>query len=189
MTQKKKKGTIRGRLSDGTPNPIDRYVGTRVRLRRCMLGLSQERLAEELGITFQQVQKYEKGLNRIGASRLWDLAQVLGVSVDFFFDKMDEVSQNSSPRNISGFRLSDVDDLPFISPDILSRRDVIELIRYYTQITNPKISHNVLELIKSLSSIDDMYNYSIDDTCTDFGDDQIIQYQPYPKNGIDDKRD
>ena len=75
------KGNIRGRLADGTPNPIDLHVGKRVNLRRTMMGMSQERLASELGITFQQVQKYEKGLNRIGASRLWDLAQVLGVNV------------------------------------------------------------------------------------------------------------
>ena len=83
------KGNIRGRLADGTPNPIDLHVGKRVNLRRTMMGMSQERLASELGITFQQVQKYEKGLNRIGASRLWDLAQVLGVGVEFFYENMD----------------------------------------------------------------------------------------------------
>ena len=68
------------------PNPIDVHVGSRVRFRRMLLGMSQEKLGERLGLTFQQVQKYEKGINRIGASRLFDLAQVLGVSVQFFYD-------------------------------------------------------------------------------------------------------
>ncbi len=182
MAQKQKKGTIRGRLSDGTPNPIDTYVGSRVRLRRSMLGLSQERLAEELGITFQQVQKYEKGLNRIGASRLWDLAQVLGVSVDFFFDKMDETYQNSSPRNISGLRLSDSDDLPFINPDILMRRDVMDLVRYYIKIEDPKISRNILELVKSLTPDDNFY---INDS--DIDDEVPVQYQGMPISDFADK--
>src|SRR5262245_12311683 len=69
------------------PNPIDVHVGSRVRFRRMLLGMSQEKLGEKLGLTFQQVQKYEKGINRIGASRLFDLAQVLGVSVQFFYEE------------------------------------------------------------------------------------------------------
>ncbi|MGA7117310.1 MAG: helix-turn-helix transcriptional regulator, partial [Hyphomicrobium sp.] len=69
-------------------NPIDKHVGERVRMRRMLLGMSQERLGEKLGLTFQQVQKYEKGVNRIGASRLFDLAQVLGVPIQYFYDSM-----------------------------------------------------------------------------------------------------
>src|ERR1700712_4768686 len=69
------------------PNPIDIHVGSRVRFRRMLLGMSQEKLGERLGLTFQQIQKYEKGINRIGASRLFDLAQVLGVSVQFFYEE------------------------------------------------------------------------------------------------------
>ncbi len=72
--------------SSRRPNPIDAHVGSRVRLRRMLLGMSQEKLGEHLGLTFQQVQKYEKGVNRIGASRLFDLAHVLGVPVQFFYD-------------------------------------------------------------------------------------------------------
>ena len=71
----------------GAPIPIDVHVGGRVRFRRMLLGMSQEKLGEKLGLTFQQVQKYEKGINRIGASRLFDLAQVLGVSVQFFYEE------------------------------------------------------------------------------------------------------
>src|ERR1700752_5241949 len=69
------------------PNPIDVHVGSRVRFRRMLLGMSQEKLGEKLGLTFQQIQKYEKGINRIGASRLLDLAQVLGVPVQFFYEE------------------------------------------------------------------------------------------------------
>ena len=69
-------------------NPIDVHVGSRVRLRRMLLGMSQEKLGEHLGLTFQQIQKYEKGINRIGASRLFDLSNVLGVPVQFFYEEL-----------------------------------------------------------------------------------------------------
>ena len=80
----------RGRLPSGKPNPVDVHVGGRVRLRRTLLGLSQEKLGEAIGLTFQQVQKYERGANRIGASRLWDLSRVLDVPVSYFFDEMED---------------------------------------------------------------------------------------------------
>ena len=80
----------RGRTEDGSPNPIDVHVGSRVKLRRTLLGLSQEKLGEAIGLTFQQVQKYERGLNRIGASRLFDISKVLEVPVGFFYEDMDK---------------------------------------------------------------------------------------------------
>src|SRR5689334_5684014 len=80
-----------GRPKIETPNPIDIRVGARLRLRRTMLGLSQEKLGEAIGLTFQQVQKYERGANRIGASRLYELSRVLDVPVSFFFDNTDPV--------------------------------------------------------------------------------------------------
>ena len=80
----------RGRTLNGEPNPIDVYIGQRIRVRRQLLGLSQEALAKKIGITFQQVQKYERGMNRIGASRLWDMMQVLGVDANYFFSGIDE---------------------------------------------------------------------------------------------------
>ena len=143
-------GIIRGRLSDGTPNPIDLYVGSRVRMRRSLLGMSQERLAEELGITFQQVQKYERGLNRIGASRLWDLAQVLGVNVDFFYQDIDQHTTDQSPRKIYA-RPTLSEDVCEFDMDVLLRRDVTTLLRAYTKITDPKIQRNVLDLVITLS--------------------------------------
>ncbi len=88
------------------PNPIDAHVGTRVRLRRMLLGMSQEKLGEHLGLTFQQVQKYEKGVNRIGASRLFDLSRVLAVPIQFFYDEAPaEISEPlTTPASRSGLR-------------------------------------------------------------------------------------
>lgn len=144
-------GNIRGRLADGTPNPIDLHVGKRMHLRRTMMGMSQERLASELGITFQQVQKYEKGLNRIGASRLWDVAQVLGVDVGFFYEDLDENSRDKSPRKISNhFQLSDGSE-EFFDMDAWLRKDVITLIKAYTKIKDPNIAKNVLNLVESMA--------------------------------------
>ena len=142
-------GSIRGRLSDGAPNPVDVHVGSQLKLRRILLGLSQERLAEELGITFQQVQKYEKGLNRIGASRLWDLAQVLGVSVDYFYENIDENSQNKSPRKISGQLLLS-DNTKEFDMGLLLNKDIRDLINAYTKISDSKIAKNVLNLVISM---------------------------------------
>ncbi|NCB09833.1 MAG: XRE family transcriptional regulator, partial [Bacteroidia bacterium] len=95
-----KEKSIRGRLN-GAPNPIDVYVGNRVRVRRTLLGISQEKLGKDLGLTFQQVQKYEKGLNRIGASRLWDLSRVLKTPVSFFYEGIDDDIESLSPRHIN----------------------------------------------------------------------------------------
>jgi transcriptional regulator with XRE-family HTH domain len=87
-------------VSKKSPNPIDKHVGARVRLRRTPVGMSQERLGDALGLTFQQVQKYEKGTNRIGASRLHDIAAVLGVEVEFFFQGL-EARPDADPARAS----------------------------------------------------------------------------------------
>ena len=149
MRQKNSKnGTIRGRLADGGANPIDLHVGKRLKRARLARGMSQERLAAEMNITFQQVQKYEKGLNRIGASRLWDLAQVLNVPISYFYEGMSEETQGMSPRKINILKDSDgnfrVDDLVLTPEDI-------EFIAYYKQIKNPIVIQNILNLIKSLT--------------------------------------
>ncbi len=148
---KLKNGTVRGRLADGAPNPIDVHVGTQLKLRRSLLGLSQERLADELGITFQQVQKYEKGLNRIGASRLWDLAQVLGVSVAYFYENLDENTRNKSPRKISN-QLILSDNAKEFDMSILLNKDIRDLVNAYAMIQDPKVAKNVLALVVSMAS-------------------------------------
>lgn len=87
------------------PSPIDVHVGTRIRLRRTLLGMSQERLGEALGLTFQQVQKYERGINRVGASRLFDLSRVLDVPISFFFDDMPDALSEAPGQQGRGARV------------------------------------------------------------------------------------
>lgn len=151
------KKSSRGRLADGRPNPIDVHVGSRIRLRRTLLGLSQEKLAEMLGLTFQQVQKYERGMNRVGASRLWDIGKVLEVPVGFFYEDMDEETSKESPmllnvENAGNYTI-------FINPpattsggcDPMLRQETIELVKAYYKIPNRKAAKNMFELIIAMS--------------------------------------
>lgn len=135
------------------PSPIDVHVGGRVRLRRTLMGMSQERLGEALGLTFQQVQKYERGVNCIGASRLFDLARVLDVPIGFFFDDMpDGVGGTTSgglPRRASVGGFADAQE--GFEDDTLHRRETLELVRAYYRITDPAVRKRVFDLIKSLT--------------------------------------
>ena len=140
-----------GTERESRPSPIDVHVGTRIRLRRTLLGMSQERLGEALGLTFQQVQKYERGVNRVGASRLFDLSRVLNVPISFFFDDMPETlstaySSTSQPRRMSGF----AEGQESFGDDAMNRRETLELVRAYYRITDPAVRKRVFDLIKSL---------------------------------------
>jgi transcriptional regulator with XRE-family HTH domain len=131
------------------PSPIDIHVGGRVRLRRTLLGLSQEKLGDALGLTFQQVQKYERGVNRIGASRLFDLSRVLDVPIGFFFDDMPDALGGSqhAVRRSYGF----AEQQEGFDDDTLHRRETLELVRAYYRINDPAVRKRVFELIKSLT--------------------------------------
>ncbi|SOC29730.1 helix-turn-helix domain-containing protein [Thalassospira xiamenensis] len=143
---KNTRGRGRGRTASGKPNPVDIHVGARVRLRRTLLGMSQEKLGEAIGLTFQQVQKYERGANRVGASRLYDLSRVLEVPVSFFFDDMpDEISSKSVHERRE---MSESPD-PFDN-DPMNRRETLELVRAYYRITDPTQRKRVFELVKSM---------------------------------------
>jgi transcriptional regulator with XRE-family HTH domain len=131
---------------EARPSPIDVHVGARIRLRRTLLGMSQERLGEALGLTFQQVQKYERGVNRVGASRLFDLSRVLDVPISFFFDDMPDTLTGTGARRNAGY--SDAQD-PF-GDDTMSRRETLELVRAYYRIADPALRKKVYELIKSM---------------------------------------
>ncbi len=146
--------SLRGRIEDNEPNPVDVHVGKRIRLRRTILHITQQQMADMLGLTFQQVQKYEKGMNRVGASRLWDISKVLNVSMNFFFEDMDNATAAQSPRMLSSnnddFLLSDQhDDLNFEDP--MKRAETLELVRAYYKIPNRAIAKNLFNLIVSLS--------------------------------------
>ena len=136
------------------PSPIDVHVGTRIRLRRTLLGMSQERLGEALGLTFQQVQKYERGVNRVGASRLFDLSRVLDVPISFFFDDMPE-SLATSFGGQSTRRAAGLPDTGEAFPDdTLNRRETLELVRAYYRITDPNVRKRMFDLIKSMGPTD-----------------------------------
>lgn len=127
------------------PNTMDAHVGARVRLRRMLLGMSQEKLGEHLGLTFQQVQKYEKGVNRIGASRLFDLARVLGVPVQFFYDE--------APADVTGApAAAGFAEQPHESyvVEFLSTREGLELNKAFVKISDPKVRRSIVELVRAL---------------------------------------
>ena len=139
-----------GAEKESRPSPIDVHVGARIRLRRTLLGMSQERLGEALGLTFQQVQKYERGVNRVGASRLFDLSRVLDVPISFFFDDMPD-SLTASFGGQSGRRSAHFTDAQEgFGDDPLNRRETLELVRAYYRITDPAIRKRVFDLIKSM---------------------------------------
>lgn len=128
------------------PNPVDIHVGNRVRLQRMLVGISQEKLGERLGLTFQQVQKYEKGINRIGASRLFELSRVLGVPIQFFYD--DAPLGSHAAAATPGFAERAPDSHVF---EFLSSREGLELNRAFSRITDPKVRKSVLDLVRSLA--------------------------------------
>ncbi len=128
------------------PNPVDVHVGTRVRLRRTLLGMTQTGLGDAIGLTFQQVQKYERGVNRIGSSRLYDLARVLEVPINFFFDEM--------PKDVAtkygGASKGMAEGAEEFDPDIVSRRETLELVRAYYKIESPQVRKRLFEMVKAL---------------------------------------
>ncbi len=129
----------------GRANSIDEHVGVQLRQRRALLGFSQEKLAEQVGITFQQIQKYENGANRVSASRLYEFSKVLDIPVSFFFD-----NYGSNENRTVGF--AENDQAPFEGAgDIMKRKETLELIRVYYSIENPKLRKDLFKLVKSMA--------------------------------------
>ena len=138
----------RGRSDSGVPNPIDVHVGSRVHLRRRLLGMSQQKLGEAIGLHYQQVQKYERGSTRVGASRLFDLARVLYVPVGFFFDDMSDDVAARSPGQSKGTASEAVD----VGPDPMAKRENLDLVRAYYNIHDASLRKRLFELIKALAT-------------------------------------
>jgi transcriptional regulator with XRE-family HTH domain len=132
------------------PSPIDIHVGARIRLQRAHLGMSQERLGEAIGLSFQQVQKYEGGVSRVDASRLFDLSRVLNVPVSFFFsdlpDALAAAPGAQSSRPVAGF--TEAQD--GFGNDMLDRQEALELARAYYRITDASLRKRVLEMIRAM---------------------------------------
>lgn len=129
------------------PNPIDIHVGSRIRLRRTMIGMSQEKLGDSLGITFQQIQKYEKGSNRVGASRLQNLAGILNVPVSFFFEDAPG-SDAVVPGGLEETSTSYV-------VNFLSSSEGLQLNRAFVKISDPKVRRRLIDLVKTLADGDE----------------------------------
>ncbi len=130
-------------------HPVDIHVGKKLRSRRTMLGRSQEEVGKAVGVTFQQIQKYERGLNRIGSSRLYDIARILGVSVTYFFEDFEAYRRTKTTpgdiaENASNFDNEGVDN-----------KEVLSLVRAYYGISTPLVRRKILSLMKSLSSAKD----------------------------------
>ena len=131
-------------MTKKAPNPIDKYVGSRVRMRRMLIGMSQEKLGEALGVTFQQVQKYEKGANRIGASRLEQISRVLQVPVAFFFDAVSHL-----PPSVAK-------DQPLTElTEFMATRDGLALAKAFMRIDNMQLRRRLVELVEQIEQNQD----------------------------------
>lgn len=146
------------RKTKGTPDTVDVHVGQRLRVRRSLLGMSQEKLAEAIGLTFQQIQKYERGTNRVSAGRLYQFSKILGVPIAYFYEQFGEVFPSQS---IASYGFSDQDQEEFggptlgsaaeSEPDLMKRKETLDLVRAYYSIQDPKIRKDVLKLMKSMA--------------------------------------
>ena len=136
----------RGRPKISEPHPVDIHVGQRVRVQRQALGFSQDRLGKELGLTFQQVQKYERGMNRVSASRLFELGEVLHVTTDFFFEGL---VQAADPSNQPGFAESKQEAF---TGNVSGNQETMELVRAYNMVADPKVKRQFLEMVKTLAA-------------------------------------
>ena len=131
-------------MSTKAPNPVDKYVGSRVRMRRIMLGMSQEKLGEALGLTFQQVQKYEKGTNRVGASRIQQISEILQVPVSFLFE--------GGPSGIASAEGFTEGSSPAYVSDFLATSEGLALTRAFTRINDAKLRRSIVELVEQIAA-------------------------------------
>ncbi len=137
----------RRRVAVDGPRPVDVHVGARLRLRRTLLGISQEKLGDAVNLTFQQIQKYERGANRVGASRLYEFCRILDVSISYFFDEMPKEVAQSYKTEVKG--LSDQVQ-ESIDGDPMVRRETLELVRAYYKIGDPAVRKRIYELVKAV---------------------------------------
>ena len=147
------------RKTKGTADLIDKHVGIRIRNRRTLMGLSQEKLADSVGVTFQQVQKYERGTNRVSASRLFSFSKTLGVSIDYFYNGLDS---DGAPTTNHVYGMSDNEQDDFegipekaksIPEDLLTHKETLELVRTYYSISDVKKRKEILRFIKSMAEM------------------------------------
>ena len=134
-------------MAKKSPNPVDRHVGARLRMRRMMLPMSQEKLGGALGLTFQQIQKYEKGTNRIGASRLQQISQILQVPVSFFFEGAPSVNARSHG-------VQDAPSPAYVS-DFLATSEGLALTKAFTRIKGPRLRRRIVDLVEEIAGVNE----------------------------------
>ena len=132
-----------------TPHPVDVYVGRRLRLKRTILGMSQEAVGKQIGVTFQQIQKYERGINRMGASRLYDFARALGVQIAYFYEGYGDYVNDDG----SAMAMNDT-ETPSFEHDKVNNRETLEVMRAYYRIKNPAVRKRIVDLIKAMAADD-----------------------------------
>ena len=141
-----RKPSAKAVVSKKAPNPVDRHVGSRVRMRRMLVGMSQEKLGDALGITFQQIQKYEKGTNRIGASRLHQIGRVLGVPIEFFYEGAPQIG---GPGGMAE------SPAPAYMADFLSTAEGLDLMKGFVGIKDVRIRRRIVDLVRALATAGD----------------------------------
>ena len=142
----------KSKLRSENPDPIDVHVGARLRMRRNLMGLSQEQMGKALGLTFQQIQKYERGVNRMGASRLHQLSKLLSVPINFFFEELPASAELAAQPGFADNAQSPLEDMPAAGDhDIMRRRETLELVRTYYRIQDTKQRRKIYELVRSMA--------------------------------------
>ncbi|SCA55914.1 Uncharacterized HTH-type transcriptional regulator Smed_0045 [Candidatus Terasakiella magnetica] len=147
----KKDKPLPGTRGSDTPHPVDVHVGQRIKLRRTLVGMTQGQLGESIGLTFQQVQKYERGFNRVSASKLWLLSNILDVQISYFFDEMPEATKQTFPGYETDNSESDVPEEELT----LHRRQTLELVRAFSQVTDQNVRTQLNKMVKAMAGITD----------------------------------
>lgn len=137
------------RKTKGTANSVDVHVGQRLRVRRSLLGLSQEKLADAIGLTFQQVQKYERGMNRISAGRLYQFSKILDVPIAYFYEQFSGLNEENE-KLLRGF--SDNEQEAFLPADLTNTKETLDLLRAYYAIEDEEIRKNIYRFVKSMGA-------------------------------------
>lgn len=142
----------------GVPDHVDKHVGKRLRVRRSLLGISQEKLAEAVGVTFQQIQKYERGTNRVSASRLLKFSQILSVPVDYFYEHLEEIGGSAGENMYAAAGMSDHKQDSFDpateklnEKNLMEQKETLELIRVYYSVKDPKSRKDIMKILKTMA--------------------------------------
>ena len=143
---KPNKKILPGERGSNQPHLVDIHVGQRVKLRRTLIGLTQAKLGESLGLTFQQIQKYERGANRVSASKLWQLGNVFNIPISFFFEKMSQTVRDSFPGYEGETAESNIPEENIT----LYRQQTLELVRTFSRLTDPTIRKRVIDIVRAI---------------------------------------